>query len=97
LRSKAGSAENRGVGETEAQKPKLKTDAPVDASMLVRAFTGSLKPTTRTAYLYSLNQFRAWCNIETLVELAEKLCAITGAEANLMILRYTASLSGRTC
>jgi integrase/recombinase XerC len=84
------------VGEIETLKNGAVTAAPMNAAVLVRAFTGSLKPATQTLYLYSLNQFRAWCGIATLIELADRLCGMSGAEANLLILRYTESLAGKT-
>ena len=68
----------------------------VDAAALVRAFVGSLKPATRRVYLYSLDAFRVWTGCENLNVLAERICRMSGAEANLLLLKYTESLAGRT-
>lgn len=67
----------------------------IGPELLVRTFTESLKPATHKAYLYSLEAFRKWAGYQDLPELAKSLCEMTGAEANLALLKYTKSLEGR--
>jgi len=55
-----------------------------------------LKPATHKAYLYSLEMFRKWADFRDLNEVAAHFCRLRGAEANLLLLRYTESLAGRT-
>ena len=68
----------------------------IGPEILIRTFVESLKPATHKAYLYSLEAFRKWAGYRDLPEIAKRLCAMTGAEANLALLKYTKSLEGRT-
>jgi len=68
----------------------------IGPKVLVRTFVESLRPATHKAYLYSLEAFRKWAGYRDLPELANRLCAMTGAEADLALLKYTKSLEGRT-
>ncbi|MDO8736120.1 MAG: tyrosine-type recombinase/integrase [Thermoleophilia bacterium] len=70
-------------------------DASVNPASLVRVFVGGLTPATRKLYLYSLESFRKWSGCSDLHEVATRLCRLSGVEANLLVLKYHESLSGR--
>ena len=70
-------------------------ESSVDPTSLVRAFVGGLTPATRKSYLYSLESFRKWTGCTDLQELAAKLCRLSGAEANLLFIKYNESLGRR--
>ena len=79
----------------EIVAPDFAAAGPIGPEALVRAFVGGLTPATRKAYLYSLEAFRKWTRCTDLSELAAKLCGLSGAQANLMLLQYNESLAGR--
>ena len=87
---------SRLMGEIESKAPDGGfIGAAVDPDSLVRAFVGGLSPATRKVYLYSLDAFRKWAGCRDLPELATRLCQMSGAEANLLVLKYNESLKGR--
>ena len=82
--------------EIEPKASEIGLVVAVDPSALVRSFVGSLKPATRKAYLYSLDCFREWIGCADLNTLAAQICRLSGAEAKLLLLKYTESLTGLT-
>ncbi len=68
----------------------------VTPSSLMQAFVGTLKPATRRSYLYSLEALGSWAGFRDVRELATRLCCMSGAEANILILQYIENLAGRT-
>jgi integrase/recombinase XerC len=72
----------------------LRATEVIGPELLVRSFVGNLKPSTRKTYLYSLEMFRKWMGFRDLNESAAHLCGLRGADANLLMLRYTESMAG---